>query len=136
MFSTMLTRPRPPVPASDQPHLLLPSFQTRRGVRRRGGMAVVVRGGAAILSPQCRPGCRRGQWPVRLRAPRPAPAPRHTGHCLLLLQRGASVTRPSSYLPCTEVSLVFRNCVVVAVAVGSESGAIESGQDLVEGGIL
>ena len=48
------------------------------------------------------------------------------------------MTRPSSYVPFTEVSFVLRNGVVVAdaVAVGSESGAIESGQNLVEGGIL
>ena len=53
MFSTMLTitRPRPPVPVSNQPHLLFPSFQTRLQAGW-GDVAVVVRGGAAILSPQ------------------------------------------------------------------------------------
>ena len=101
MFSTMLTSNQAPAssPSLWSASSFVPSFQTRRGVRRRGGMAVVVRGGAAILSPQCRPGCRRGQWPVRLRAPRPAPAPATTGHCLLLLQRWGQ--RDTTIVVCT-----------------------------------
>ena len=113
-------------------------------------MAVVVRGGGAILSPQCpqcRPDCRRGQWPVRLSAPRAAPhqAPLDTVCCYC--REGAralqDITRSdatdkyriyqSVLCPYCEVLLPFSCCCCCCE---SEHVRSEIGQDQVEGEIL
>ena len=98
MFSTMLTitRPRPPVPASDQPHLLF--TVSRYGYRRgeemwRDGCGGAGRCGhpqSSVLS--VGPTADEASGQLRLSAPRAAPAPGTTGHCVLLLQRGGQST--------------------------------------------
>ena len=57
-------------------------------------MAVVVRGGAAILSPQSSVSARLQTRPVASEAQctTGSTAPGTTGHCVLLLQRGGQST--------------------------------------------
>ena len=133
MFSTMLTitRPRPPVPASDQPHLLF--TVSRHGYRRgeemwRDGCGGAGRCGhpqSSVLSPQCRPDCRRGQWPAEAQCTTGSTRTRHHWTlCVVTAERGPEHCRISHAvmlqinIVSTKVSFVH---IAVVVAVVSQS---------------
>ena len=153
MFSTMLTitRPRPPVPASDQPHLLF--TVSRHGYRRgeemwRDGCGGAGRCGhpqSSVLS--VGPTADEASGQLRLSAPRAAPhqAPLDTVccHCREGARALQDITRSdatdkyriyqSVLCPYCEVLLPFSCCCCCCE---SEHVRSEIGQDQVEGEIL